>query len=123
MRLVTPGGAEVIHTFLINREKAHGRAVFRRHICNGGAVNDWQRFGARAEKFHKFADDLCLAQELGDRQSQISGCHTLAQFACQVNPHDIRGQEINGLPEHSRLGFDAAHAPSHDAQTIDHGRV
>ncbi len=45
------------------------------------------------------------------------------QPAGQVDADDVRGQDIDGLAEHSRLGLDAADAPAHDAEAVDHGRV
>ena len=40
-----------------------------------------------------------------------------------MDAHDIRGEEIDGLAEHTGLGLNAAHAPAHDAQAVDHGGV
>ena len=40
-----------------------------------------------------------------------------------MHPDDIRGQEINRLPEHASLGFNAANSPPHDANAVDHRRV
>ncbi len=40
-----------------------------------------------------------------------------------MNAHDVRREEVDRLAEHPRLGFDAAHSPGHDAQSVDHGGV
>ena len=40
-----------------------------------------------------------------------------------MHADDVRGEKINGLPEHSRLGLDAADAPTHDPETINHRGV
>ena len=36
---------------------------------------------------------------------------------------DFRRLEVDGLTEHACFGFDAAYAPTHDADTVNHGRV
>ena len=43
--------------------------------------------------------------------------------ARQVDADDVRRQEVDRLPEHPGLGLDAADAPAHDAEPVDHGRV
>ena len=60
---------------------------------------------------------------MGDGQRHIGGGDALTDRAGQVHAHDIGGQEIHRLAQHARLGLDAAHAPAHDAQTVDHGGV
>ena len=40
-----------------------------------------------------------------------------------MHADDVRRQEINRLPEHARLGFDAADAPADNAEAVDHRRV
>jgi hypothetical protein len=40
-----------------------------------------------------------------------------------VHADDVRGQEINRLSQHARLGLDAADAPAHDADAVDHRGV
>ena len=40
-----------------------------------------------------------------------------------MHANDIRREEVNRLPEHARLGFNAAHAPANDAEAVDHRSV
>ena len=40
-----------------------------------------------------------------------------------MHTDDVRREKINRLPEHSRLGLDAADAPTNDPETIDHRRM
>ena len=117
------GGAEIIHAFGINREEAHRRAVFGRHVRDGRAIHERQRRRAGTEKFDKLADDFRLAQNLRDGERDIRGGDAFADRAGQVNAHDIRREKINRLAEHARFGFDAADAPADDAEAVDHRRV
>ena len=43
--------------------------------------------------------------------------------AGEMHAHDIRREEIDRLAEHAGFGFDAADAPAHDAEAVDHRRV
>ena len=117
------GGAEVVDAFVIDGEETHGRAVFGGHVGDGGTVYQRERGGTRAEELHEFTDDLGLAEHLSDGQCHIGGGDAFANGAGQVHTYDIGSEEIHGLTQHARLGLDAAHAPSDDAQTIDHGGV
>ena len=117
------GGAKVVRALLVDGEEAHGRPVFGGHVGDGGTVYQRERGGTRAEELHEFTDHLGLAEHLGDGQRHIGGGDALANGPGQVHTHDIRSEEIHGLTQHARLGLDAAHAPSDDAQTVDHGGV
>ena len=46
-----------------------------------------------------------------------------AETAFQLEPDYFGQQHGDGLAEHARFGFDAAHAPAHHAQAVDHGGV
>ena len=115
--------AQVVDAFLVDREETHRRAVFRRHVRDCRAVHHRQRRRARTVEFHELAHHLRLAQHLRHRQRQVRGRHTFAQRARQVHAHHVRRQEINRLAQHPRLRLDAAHAPAHDADAVDHRRV
>ena len=78
------GCAQIIHRFLIDREKTHGRAVFRRHVADRGAIRHWQRGRAFAVKLDKLSDYFLRAQHLGDVQDEIGRGHAFAQ-ACRSN--------------------------------------
>jgi hypothetical protein len=64
-----------------------------------------------------------LAQHLRDRQREIGCGDTFAQVPCQLEADNLRGKDVQRLPQHHGFGLDAAHAPSHNAQTIDHRGV
>src|SRR5688572_4684392 len=74
-------------------------------------------------KLYEFADDFRLPQHLRYPQNQIRGSHSFAHLTVQVNANDVGREDINRLAQHRRLCLDAADAPTHDSQTIDHGRV
>jgi hypothetical protein len=70
-----------------------------------------------------WADDVVLAQELGDDQREIGGGHAQAQGARQPYARHHGRQQRDGLAEHRGFGLDAAHAPAEHAETVDHRRV
>ena len=73
------GRAQIIDRFVIDREKAHRRAVFRRHVADRRAIRHRQRGRAFAVKLDKFADDFLRAQHLRDVQDEIGRGHAFAQ--------------------------------------------
>jgi len=64
-----------------------------------------------------------LAQGLGHGQHQVGGGDAFAQAAGQLKTDHIGRQKIHRLAQHGRLGLNAAAAPAHDANTIDHRGV
>src|SRR5690606_3017463 len=100
-----------------------GGAVLGRHVADGGALGHRQAGGAFAAEFDELAHHLFTAQHLGDGQHQVGGGDAAAQLALELDAHDVRGQEIHRLAQHAGLGLDAAHAPAHHADAVDHGGV
>ncbi len=121
--LAAAGGAQVGGRGFIEGEEAHGSTVFRSHVGHGGAVGQGKAGCTFTEEFHELAHHALLAQHLGDVQGQIGSGDTLSQFAAQVDTHDLRHQEGDRLAEHAGLCLNAAYAPGHDAQTVNHGGV
>ena len=117
------GALEVGDGLVVHREEAHGGAVLGRHVGDGGAVGDRQRRAAFAVELDELADDLGLAQHLGDGEHQVGGGARRVQLALQVHADHVRRQEIHRLAEHAGLGLDAAHAPADHADAVDHGGV
>ena len=60
MLFAAAGGAEIIHGLFVDREEAHGRAVFGRHVRDRRAIHDRQRCAPGAEKLDELSDDLAL---------------------------------------------------------------
>ena len=117
------GGGEVVDGFGINREEAHGGAIFGGHVCDRCTVGERECDSALAVELDKFSNHLCGAEELGDMEGEVGRGDAFAESVGEVHAHNLGSQEINGLAEHSRLGFDATHAPADDTEAVDHGRV
>jgi len=78
---------------------------------------------AGAEELDELADNALLAQHLCDDQHQVSSGGPFGQLADQPEADDFGHEHSDRLAEHDRLGLNAANAPPHDAQAIDHCRV
>ena len=65
------GQAHIVKRYRIDREKAAGRAILRRHIGNRRAVRQRQRIEAIAVEFNKLTHNAVFTQHLGDRQDQV----------------------------------------------------
>src|SRR5450830_427141 len=117
------GALEVIDGRFVDWEEAHGCAVFRRHVGDGCAVGQGQRFRAFAEELDELADDFFLAQQFGDGQYQVGCGAAFAQRAGQVHADHVRRQEVDWLAQHAGFRLDAAHAPADYADAVDHGGV
>jgi hypothetical protein len=103
---------QIIDRLVVDAEKTHGRAVFRRHVADGGAIRHRKRRRALAEEFDEFADDLRLAQHLGDGKHQVGRGDAFVELALEMHADDVGGEEIHRLAEHAGLGFDAAPRPT-----------
>ena len=114
---------EVIHGLLIDREETHGRAVFGRHVADGGTVRHGQTARAFTEEFDELADHFFLAQDFGHGEHHVGRGHAFTHLAGQLEADHIRREEVHRLAEHRGLGLDAAHTPGDDAHAIDHGGV
>ena len=121
--LLARGRLEIRQRLLVDREEAAGRAIFRRHIGDGGAVLERQIAEPDAEKFHELADHAGAAQHLGDGQHQIGGGDAVLELAGQAEAHHFGDQHGDRLAEHGGLGLDAADAPAEHRQAVDHGGV
>ena len=53
-------------------------------------------------------------------QGDVSGSDALVELARNVDAHDFRNLEIDGLAEHARFGFNASHAPAYNAEAVYH---
>ena len=106
---------------MIDGEEAAGRAVFGRHIADGGAILERHVGKAFAIELDELADHALLAKDLGDGQHQIGGGAACPQLAGEAHTDDFRNQHGNGLAEHGRFRLDAADAPAQHRKPIDHG--
>ena len=74
-------------------------------------------------EFYKFPNDFGPAQHFGAMQNQIGRRHSISQGAGHVHTHNIRSQEVDRLPQHSRFSLDASDTPTHNSQPINHRGV
>jgi len=121
--LRTSSTLEVGESFLIDGEVAHGGSIFGGHVGNGGAIREGKFSGARAIEFDKLTNDFVLAKNLSEGEGKVGGGGGGGEFASEVDADDFRGEKGERLTEHSRFGFDSADAPTHDAETVNHGGV
>ena len=76
-----------------------------------------------AKELDKFADDFFIAQDFGDGEHQIGRRGAGREFAGELHANHLGHEHVDRLAEHHALGFDAADAPTDDAQAVDHRRV
>ena len=117
------GVAQVADGVVVDRKETAGRAVFRRHVAERGAVFDRQIGHARTEILDELSDNAALAQHLRDGENEIGRGDALLELAVQAHPDHFRQQHRIRLAEHRGLGFDAAHAPAEHREPVHHGRV
>ena len=64
-----------------------------------------------------------LAKHFCNGEHQIGCSSAFAQLAGELNADHLRNDHRDRLSEHCRFGFNAAHAPTQNAETIDHRSV
>ena len=115
-RILALGGVEIGERLLVDGEEAAGRAIFRRHVGDGGAVLEREIVEPVAEELHELADHAGAPQPLGDGEHEIGGGHALPELAGQAEADHFRDHHGDRLAEHGRLGLDAADAPAEHAR-------
>ena len=121
--LGTAGAAEVVDGLVIDGEEAHGGAVFGGHVGDGGAVWEAEGLGSGAVELDEFPDDAVGAEDFGDAEGEVGGGDAFGEVAVEADADDFGNEEGDGLAEHSCFSFDAADAPTDDAEAVDHGGV
>ncbi len=117
------GGLEIVQRLSVNREETTCRAIFRRHVGDGGFVFQRQIGEAGAEEFDEFTDNTLLAQHVHNRQHKVGSGDAFAQLAGQFEADDFRDQHGYRLAQHGGFGLDAANTPAQNGQAVDHGCV
>ena len=118
-----PGEAEIPQGFRVDGEEAAGRAVFRRHVGDGGAVGERQGVEPRAGEFDELAHHAAGAKHGGDGEHQVGRGGALGERALEADADDVRDPHGDRLAEHRRLGLDPAGAPAEDGEAVDHRGV
>ncbi|CEL30442.1 hypothetical protein SRM1_03801 [Pseudomonas fluorescens] len=117
------GQTQVLQRYVIDREEAACRTVFRGHVGDGRTVSQRQVGEAITIKLDKFADHAFLAQHLRNGQHQVGGGDAFLEFAGEFEANHFRNQHRHRLPEHRRFRFDPADTPAEHAEAVDHGGV
>ena len=120
---VTSRQAQVVERFLVDRADRAGRAVFRRHVAERGAVGQRQVLQTGAEELHELADHAVLAQHLGHGQHKVGRGRAFRQFAGETEADHLRDQHRRRLAQHRGFGLDAADTPAQHAEAVDHRGV
>ncbi len=123
VRRRTARESQVDQRLLVDREDAARRAVFGRHVRNGGAIGERHRVEAGAEELDKLADDAFIAQHLRYGQNEVGCGRPFGKLAGELEADHLWNEHRHRLAEHGRLRFDAADAPAEHAQAVDHRRV
>mmetsp|Transcript_6441 Transcript_6441/g.18254 ORF Transcript_6441/g.18254 Transcript_6441/m.18254 type:complete len:460 (-) Transcript_6441:349-1728(-) len=117
------GLAEVADGSLVHREEAHGGAVLRGHVGQGGTVLDGETFEPLPKVLYKLTDAAVGAQVGGDREYEIGGGGARGELAHELVPHHLREDHADLLTTHDGLSLQPPNAPTADAQSVDHGGV
>ncbi len=120
---VRRGVAQIADGVVVDREEAAGRAVFRRHVAERGAVGDRETGEARTEIFDEFADHAALAQHLRHGEHEIGRGDAFLELAVELHADHFRQQHRIGLAKHGGFRLDAADAPAEHGEAVDHGGV
>lgn len=115
--------AQVVGAAFVHGEEAHGGAVFRGHVRYGGAVRQREAAAPSPKNSTNLPTTPLALQHLGDMERQVRGGHSFTEFPRHVDAHYFRHQEGDRLAEHAGFRFNAAHAPAHDADAVDHRGV
>ena len=114
---------EIAECLLIDRENADGGSVLGGHVPDRRAISQGQGGHPRAEELDELSHDTFRAQHLRNRQHEIGRRGALGEAPAQPESNDLRNEHRDGLAEQGSFGFDAADAPTHDAEPVDHRRV
>ncbi len=115
--------AQVANRLHVDGKDAAGRAVLRRHVRDRRAVGDGQVADAVAVELDELPDDALAPQHLRHGEHEVGRRRTFAKLAGELEPHDLRNEHRDRLPEHRGFGLDAAHAPPQHPETVHHRGV
>ena len=75
---------QVVERHLVDREHRRGRAVFRAHVAERGAIGNRQVRKAGSVELDELANDAVLPQPLGDHQHEVGSGRALGHRARQA---------------------------------------
>ena len=117
------GEPQISKGFVVDGEEAHGCAVFRGHVGDGGAIRNAQAGKTGAVELHEFSDDSFLAQHFRDGEYKVRCRRAFRHTPVKFEADYFGNQHRQRLAEHGRLCFNSANAPAKDAERIHHGGV
>ena len=114
---------QVTQSFVVDREEATCRTVFRRHVRDCRAVGQRQTIQTFAVEFNELANNALGAQHFNDFQNKVGTCGAFDHRTCQFKADNLGDQHRNRLTQHRRFGFDTANTPAQYGRAVDHGCV
>ena len=117
------GHAQVAERLVVDREERCCRAELRRHVADRRSIGEREARQPRPVELDELADHAMGAEHLGDGEDEVGGGRAGRQLAVEAEADDDRQRLVERLPEHRRLGLDAADAPADDAEPVHHRGV
>ena len=117
------GCSQVVDGAFVNREEAHGRPVFGRHVGNRRPIGQWHGRQSRTKEFNKLRNHPFCSQQFGDAEHHVGRGGLLGEFACETHANDLGQNHRYRLPKHDCFRLNATDSPSNHTETIDHGGV
>jgi hypothetical protein len=121
--VLAAGEPQIPQRLLVDREDRTCRPVLGAHVADRGAIGERHRGDAGAVELDELTDDAVLAKHLGDGQDEVGGGGTVRELTVELEPDDAGDQHADRLPQHGRLGLDAADAPAENTQPVHHRGV
>ena len=103
---------QVIDCRLVDREEAHRRAVFGRHVADRRAVGHRQRRRASPKNSTNLPTTFSLRSISVTVSTRSVAVTPSLQLARQLDADDVGREEVDRLPEHPGFGLDAAARPT-----------
>ena len=123
MPRVAPGEFEIAHGLGVHRKERHGGAELGRHVGDRRTLGKRERIDTVTKELDDLRDHVVPAKNLRYREHEIRRGHPRLQAPLEPAPDHLGDEHGDGLAERHRPPLQAAHAPTDDAECIDHGRV
>ncbi len=123
MLVVAPREAQVVDRHLVDREHGARGAVLGAHVADGRPRLQREGGDTGPVALDERTHNAVIAQQLGDGQHDIGRRDAGLGLPRNPQPHHRWQQHGQRLPEHGRLGLNAADAPTEHAQPVDHDGV
>ena len=117
------GIGEIAQRIVVDREEAAGRAVFGRHVADGGAIRDRQIGEPGPENSTNLPTTPRLRSICVTVSTRSVAVTPSLSLPVKLHADHFRQQHGIGLAEHGRFRLDAADAPAEHREAIDHGGV